>query len=118
MQTRRTLLTSIAAVGAMAATGAHADDSHWPDHPVRIIVPYPAGGSTDVLTRILAERLKDMFGQSFVVENRGRRRRQYRHRGSDRQSSRTATRSVWQRSAISRSINFSTTRCPTMPNAT
>ena len=70
MQTRRTLLTSIAAVGAMAATGAHADDSHWPDHPVRVIVPYPAGGSTDVLTRILAERLKDMFSQSFVVENR------------------------------------------------
>ena len=70
MQTRRTLLRSIAAVGAMAATGARADDSHWPDHLVRIIVPYPAGGSTDVLTRILAERLKDTFSQSFVVENR------------------------------------------------
>ena len=46
------------------------DDTRWPDHPVRIIVPYPAGGSTDVLTRILAERLKDIFGQSFVIENR------------------------------------------------
>ena len=33
-------------------------------------MPYPAGGSTDVLTRILAERLKDMFGQPFVIENR------------------------------------------------
>jgi tripartite-type tricarboxylate transporter receptor subunit TctC len=71
MQTRRTLLTSMAAVSAMAVTGARAEDSHWPDHPVRIIVPYPAGGSTDVLTRILAERLKDMLGQSMVVENRG-----------------------------------------------
>lgn len=70
MQTRRTLLTSIAAVGAMAATGARADDSRWPDHPVHIIVPYPAGGSTDVLTRILADRLKDMFSQTFIVENR------------------------------------------------
>jgi tripartite-type tricarboxylate transporter receptor subunit TctC len=40
------------------------------DHPVRIIVPYPAGGSTDVLTRILAERFKDIFGQPFVIENR------------------------------------------------
>jgi tripartite-type tricarboxylate transporter receptor subunit TctC len=38
---------------------------------VRVIVPYPAGGSTDVLTRILAERMKDIFGQSFVIENRG-----------------------------------------------
>jgi len=68
---RRAFLTSAAAAGVMAATRAHADDSHWPDRPVRIIVPYPAGGSTDVLTRILAERLKDIFSQSFVVENRG-----------------------------------------------
>jgi hypothetical protein len=37
---------------------------------VRIIVPYPAGGSTDVLSRILAERMKEMFGQPFVIENR------------------------------------------------
>ena len=42
----------------------------WPAQNVRIIVPYPAGGSTDVLFRILAERLKDKLGQSFVVENR------------------------------------------------
>jgi tripartite-type tricarboxylate transporter receptor subunit TctC len=44
--------------------------SNWPDHPVRLIVPYPAGGSTDVLFRILADRLKDKLGQSFVVENK------------------------------------------------
>jgi tripartite-type tricarboxylate transporter receptor subunit TctC len=35
-----------------------------------MVVPYPPGGSTDVLTRILADRLKDMFGQSVVIENR------------------------------------------------
>src|SRR5262244_1977301 len=76
MQTRRTLpsrrdvLTSIAAVSAVTVTGARGEDAKWPDHPVRIIVPYPAGGSTDVLTRILGERLKDMFGQPFVIENR------------------------------------------------
>ena len=68
---RRAFLTSAAAAGVMVATGARGDDNHWPDRPVRIIVPYPAGGSTDVLMRILAERLKDIFGQSFVVENRG-----------------------------------------------
>jgi tripartite-type tricarboxylate transporter receptor subunit TctC len=68
---RRTFLTSVAAAGIVVATRARADDAHWPDHPVRIIVPYPAGGSTDVLTRILAERFRDMFGQSFVIENRG-----------------------------------------------
>jgi tripartite-type tricarboxylate transporter receptor subunit TctC len=68
---RRAFLTSAAAAGVMVATRARGDDSHWPDRPVRIIVPYPAGGSTDVLTRILGERLKDIFSQSFVVENRG-----------------------------------------------
>jgi tripartite-type tricarboxylate transporter receptor subunit TctC len=79
MQTRRTFVTSIAAVGAMAATSAHTQDSKWPDHPVRIIVPYPAGGSTDVLTRILAQRFKEIFGQSFVIENRGGAGGQYRY---------------------------------------
>jgi tripartite-type tricarboxylate transporter receptor subunit TctC len=71
MQTRRTFVTSIAAASAMAAAGARAQDGKWPDHPVRIIVPYPAGGSTDVLTRILAQRFKEIFGQPFVIENRG-----------------------------------------------
>jgi tripartite-type tricarboxylate transporter receptor subunit TctC len=42
----------------------------WPDHPIRLVIPYPAGGSTDVLFRILAERLKDKLGQSVVVENK------------------------------------------------
>ncbi|HYC18530.1 MAG TPA: tripartite tricarboxylate transporter substrate binding protein [Pseudolabrys sp.] len=70
LQNRRKFLTSVVTLGAMAISGARGEDSHWPDRPVRIIVPYPAGGSTDVLTRILAERLKDMFGQTFVVENR------------------------------------------------
>jgi tripartite-type tricarboxylate transporter receptor subunit TctC len=66
---RRSVLASMAAAGAFAATGTRAQ-SNWPDHPVRIIVPYPAGGSTDVLSRILAERMKEMFGQPFVIENR------------------------------------------------
>jgi len=70
LQSRRRFLTSVAATGAMLATGARAEDDHWPDRPVRIVVPYPAGGSTDVLTRILGERLKDLFGQPFVIENR------------------------------------------------
>ena len=66
---RRSVLSSIAAAGAFAATGARAQ-ANWPDHPVRIIVPYPAGGSTDVLSRILGERMKEIFGQPFVIENR------------------------------------------------
>jgi tripartite-type tricarboxylate transporter receptor subunit TctC len=70
LQSRRKFMTSVAAAVAVAAFRAYGEDSHWPDHPVRIIVPYPAGGSTDVLSRILAERMKEMFGQPFVIENR------------------------------------------------
>jgi tripartite-type tricarboxylate transporter receptor subunit TctC len=67
---RRAFLTSSAAAGLALALPARADDA-WPSHPVRVIVPYPPGGSTDVLTRILMDRFKDVLGQSFVVENRG-----------------------------------------------
>src|SRR5690606_15408981 len=42
----------------------------WPDRPVRIIVPFNAGGATDVITRIVAERLSHELGQSVIVENR------------------------------------------------
>lgn len=42
----------------------------WPTRPVRIIVPWPPGGSTDVLVRLYAERLQPKLGQSVVVENR------------------------------------------------
>ncbi len=66
---RRTFMTSAAAAGVLVATAARGQ-SGWPDHNVKIIIPYPAGGSTDVLSRILAERLKDMLGQNFVIENR------------------------------------------------
>ena len=66
---RRLFLQIAAATGASLATGAQAQ-STWPDHNIRLIIPYPAGGSTDVLARILAERMKDMFNQTFVIENR------------------------------------------------
>jgi len=66
---RRTFMQSAAATGIFVATGAYGQTT-WPDHNVKIIIPYPAGGSTDVLSRILGERLKEIFGQSFVIENR------------------------------------------------
>jgi len=68
LPSRRTFLQS-AVAGVLFASDAFAQ-AGWPDHAVRIIVPYPAGGSTDVLTRILGERLKDILGQTFVIENR------------------------------------------------
>lgn len=67
---RRTLLRLAACLAfAGALPAAHAASS-WPDKPVRIVVPYPVGGSTDVLARLLAKDYADKLGQSFIVENR------------------------------------------------
>ncbi len=66
---RRIFLQSAAAVSLLAATSARGQTA-WPERAVKIIVPYPPGGSTDVLARILGERLNQMYGQPFVIENR------------------------------------------------
>ena len=69
--TRRSVLRGAAAAAASGAFPAWAQNAaSWPDRPLRMIVPYPAGGSTDVLFRILAESLKDKLGQPVVVENK------------------------------------------------
>ena len=66
---RRMFLRSAAAASLLVATGARGQTA-WPDRAVKIIIPYPAGGSTDVLSRILAERLSQIYNQPFVIENR------------------------------------------------
>ena len=68
---RRSLLQRVPIAIAFGATSAWAEGSGtWPDHSVRLIVPYPAGGSTDILFRMLADRLKEKLGSPFIVENR------------------------------------------------
>ncbi|HYF21691.1 MAG TPA: tripartite tricarboxylate transporter substrate binding protein [Ramlibacter sp.] len=64
---RRTLL---AAGLAAAATGARAQAAAWPARPIRFIVPVPAGGAADVMSRMVAEHLQSRLGQPVVVENR------------------------------------------------
>jgi tripartite-type tricarboxylate transporter receptor subunit TctC len=55
-------------LGAAAAQApVHAAD--WPDHPIRFIVPFPAGSSSDIVARIVAQGLSAKLGQTFVVEN-------------------------------------------------
>jgi len=49
---------------------ASASAQQWPQRPVHLIVPYAAGGGTDTVARVLARKLGEIFGQSFVVENR------------------------------------------------
>jgi tripartite-type tricarboxylate transporter receptor subunit TctC len=49
---------------------ASAQAEKWPERPVHLIVPYAAGGGTDTVARVLAQKLSGVFGQQFVVENR------------------------------------------------
>ena len=44
----------------------------WPERPVKLVVPYPAGGGTDTVARVMAQKLGDKLAQRFVVENRAR----------------------------------------------
>lgn len=68
MQSRRylALLTVLATIGATPPAQAQT----WPQRPVRILVPFGAGGSADTIARFTAQRLGETFGQQFVVENR------------------------------------------------
>jgi len=72
--TRRMLLSLLATVSIFAInSGAHAQglsSNDWPNRPVKIIVAYPPGQSTDIATRYLADKLSHAFSQGFVVENR------------------------------------------------
>ena len=67
---RRRLLG--AALGAMALTGwaGVAGAQSWPAKPVRIVVPFAPGGTTDILARALAPELSKAFGQQFIVDNK------------------------------------------------
>jgi len=55
---------------AFALATPHAAAQDYPNHPVRLIVPFAAGGSADVYARFLAQRLQESMGQSFIVDNR------------------------------------------------
>jgi tripartite-type tricarboxylate transporter receptor subunit TctC len=67
---RRLALRIAAGLALLPLAGAAAAQASWPDRPVRIIVPFSAGGTTDVVARALAKDLGDAWGQSVVVENR------------------------------------------------
>ena len=69
---------------------------NYPDRPVRLIVPFPAGSATDIVSRIMAQKLSTTLGQQFVVENRpgasGNHRR--RHRSPRRRRTATPSASI------------------------
>jgi tripartite-type tricarboxylate transporter receptor subunit TctC len=68
MSIRRAALLLVALLALVCDVRAQSDS--WPGRPVKIIVPFGAGGNTDIIARIVAQHLTGAFGQSFVVENR------------------------------------------------
>jgi len=69
---RAVLAAACSAWMALPGAGAQAQTApqSWPARPVRIVVPFPAGGSTDILARLLAKKFGESTGQSFIVDNR------------------------------------------------
>ncbi|XAH23391.1 tripartite tricarboxylate transporter substrate binding protein [Xylophilus sp. GW821-FHT01B05] len=69
---RRSILAAACAATALIASGAAlAQGGAYPDKPVTIIAPFPPGGSTDIMARLLAAELQPLLGQTFLVDNKG-----------------------------------------------
>ena len=72
MNLRRTLLKTVAAAATMAAIApAVWAADNYPSRPIKLIVPFGAGGSTDIVARLLADKMGPILGQAVVIENKG-----------------------------------------------
>src|SRR5882724_10046859 len=68
---RRRMLAGTVAVLAAPFLARAASAQAWPARPVRVIIPYPAGGGADTTGRIFFAKLGEAFGQQFIIDNRG-----------------------------------------------
>ncbi len=68
--TRRHLLAAAAALPIMGAPMTARSQSRWPDRPIKLVVPYPPGGNSDVLGRTVADRLRALLNATVTVENK------------------------------------------------
>src|SRR5690349_10616158 len=67
---RRDVLRLIAGAAALPILPRHASAISYPSRPVRLLVPYPAGGAPDIVARLIGQWLSDRLGQQFIVDNR------------------------------------------------
>ncbi len=67
---RRNIL-ALAAAGLAAPSVLRAQGAAWPDRPLRLIVPWPPGGGTDIVARVFTPKLSEVLGKQVVIENRG-----------------------------------------------
>ena len=68
---RRAILTGAAALGGMSLLPRQARAAEpWPTRPVKLVVPFAAGGTTDILARVVAAKVSEEYGQQFIVENK------------------------------------------------
>lgn len=68
----RSIMAAAVVVPALAiAAAAPVVAADWPERPIRVVVPYPPGGGTDVVARIVQQRMQQAIGQTLVIDNRG-----------------------------------------------
>jgi len=65
---KKVLVVLCAVAGTILSAGAAAQA--WPSKPIRMIIPYPPGGATDILGRLISQKLSPMLGQPVLVENK------------------------------------------------
>src|ERR1700694_4547897 len=64
-------IVAAAIAGLAFATTAPVSAQEYPSKPIKVIVPYSAGGPSDVIARLITQRMTPIVGQSFILENRG-----------------------------------------------
>ena len=66
----RTLAVGLALFAGIAPAAAQDAAANFPNRPIKVVVPFPAGGPTDINIRIIAQKLSETWGQGVVIENR------------------------------------------------